>query len=140
MISVSKTFKLNNVIYMAILCYLPDIQVTESESVINLQNILDLTAFRLLCSLPQITYPTLDELTLIYKWGFDGSSGHAAFKQNFKNESFDDTDDSSILTTYNRKFYLPVDENSDRLYSFLIFINQHLNRLEADVGSIKNSI
>lgn len=77
-------------------CYPANTKISEQEAVVDLQETLNLTAFRLLRSLG-MKECLAEEYTLLYKWGFDGSSGHTSFKQNFaKDASFEDC---AILTT-----------------------------------------
>lgn len=68
--------------------------VTETEAKVDLQNLLDLTAFRLTKTLPSELVP--EKCTLYHKWGLDGSSGHSSFKQIFQSEG---ATDASILST-----------------------------------------
>lgn len=77
------------------LCYPQGITITEQEALVELQSLLDHTASRLLLSLSSMEFPS--EVTLLYKWGFDGSSGHNEFKQVFETDSGSDT--SVVITT-----------------------------------------
>lgn len=78
-------------------CYPENILVTEDKAEVSLQALLNHTATRLmflqeevLSSLSkQDTQPQL--LTLISKWGCDGSAGHSEYKQKFAKESQSDS-------------------------------------------------
>lgn len=59
-------------------CYPENIKITESEAEVPLQSILDHTVVKSL-------YPS-NRLSLISKWGFDGSSSHTQYKQSFISE------------------------------------------------------
>ena len=63
----------------------------KSEAVLDLQAVLNLTAFRLLKTLPERVFSSEKNSTLVFKWGFDCSSGHVSYKQRFRA--------STILTT-----------------------------------------
>lgn len=77
-------------------CYPKDINVTESVAEVSLQSLLDHTTTRIL----QIQEPVLEtipgkyqkSLQLISKWGCDGTSGQAQYKQIAQEEGFQDTD------------------------------------------------
>lgn len=74
------------------------IKVTETSGKIKLQALLDITTRRIM--LPLIIDSKYKELTLISKWGFDGASNQANYKQTIQTD--DDTsesqfDDSSIF-------------------------------------------
>lgn len=67
-------------------CYPNNITITEKSAEVQLQSLLDHLAEPVLHTLP----PTcLSNLILTIKWGFDGSSGHSAYKQR-SNEDFND--------------------------------------------------
>lgn len=76
------------------LCYPNDVSISETTAEVPLQSLLDHTATRLLNS--QINVFELrsinpsDEMVLISKWGFDGSSSHTQYKQKFISEFSDD--------------------------------------------------
>lgn len=92
-------------------CYPSDMVVTESKAEIELQSLLDHTASRILESEKSVldSLPVeSDNLTLIGKWGFDGSTGHSEYKQSFANSSLDDS--SLFVTSY---VPLQVVNNSD---------------------------
>jgi hypothetical protein len=81
-------------------CYPPKdaITVTETSAKIKLQALLDITTRRIM--MPIVIDSDCKELTLISKWGFDGASNQANYKQ--KIQSDDETlknqpDDSSIF-------------------------------------------
>lgn len=72
-----------------------NVVISSTEAEIQLQSLLDLTVFRLLEAQKEVfeTY-SFKSLTLISKWGFDGSSGQSEYKMKFD----DDIDcDSSIF-------------------------------------------
>lgn len=73
-------------------CYPTDIDVTESYACVGLQSLLDHTTRRLFEVMSE------DDLTKIsvnskflHKWGCDGSSGHAEYKQSFIEENVSDS-------------------------------------------------
>lgn len=80
-------------------CYPPKeaIKITESSAEIQLQPLLDITAHRILevqkdvleAYIPK-DQPT--ELQFIHKWGIDGSSGQARYKQRFLDQNVNDAD------------------------------------------------
>ncbi|XP_055839998.1 uncharacterized protein LOC129907699 [Episyrphus balteatus] len=76
------------------LCYPNNISVSETKAEVSLQSLLDHTANRLLNSQQNIfelcTVNPSDEIVLISKWGFDGSSSHTQYKQKFISECSDD--------------------------------------------------
>lgn len=78
-------------------CYPAGISVDANEAVavVQLQQLLDHTAARLLLSLE--TNITDEELILYHKWGFDCSSGHSQYKQAFETAVFSDA--SVAITT-----------------------------------------
>lgn len=53
-----------------------------------MQQLLDHTSTRLIFTLDNVNLP--ENITMYFKWGFDGSSGHPEFKQIFDNSSFSD--------------------------------------------------
>ncbi|GBP07812.1 hypothetical protein EVAR_91336_1 [Eumeta japonica] len=60
-------------------------EFTEDSAKANLQDLMDHTAKRLLESLPENEVEILPEkLTLISKWGCDGSSGQSVYKQGYR--------------------------------------------------------
>lgn len=83
-------------------CY-PDsmnCKITETSAEVSLQGLVDHTVKRLLTAIEtSITPPNLlltdTELTLIIKWGCDGSSSHSAYKQRFSNA--EETDSSLFV-------------------------------------------
>lgn len=83
-------------------CYPSNITITESSAEIELQNLLDHTVTRIMESqkdvLSRVSNDSLDSLTLIGKWGFDGSTGHSEYKQNFSDSSLEDG--SLFVTSY----------------------------------------
>ena len=83
-------------------CYpkVETMQISESSAKVSLQGLLDHTIERLVL-LQKNVIDTLDNeeisnLTLITKWGFDGSSGHSSYKQAFHGPG---ASDSSVLIT-----------------------------------------
>lgn len=77
-------------------CYPPDefIHVSESEAVVELEALLNHTFTRLMEFLkPKI----MGNVTVYFKWGMDGSSGHSQFKQAFEDKTLSDV--SVFITT-----------------------------------------
>jgi hypothetical protein len=77
------------------LCYPDDIQVTETEVKIPLQNLMDLTVKRL-CAVQSEVFsiiPDVSEVHLVCKWGCDGSQ-QSRYKQKFSPENENATDDN----------------------------------------------
>lgn len=72
-----------------------DIHITETSAEIPLQTILDKTSESILNS---SAFETKNDLILECKWGFDGSSGHNAYKQKFENE--DASDEFLFVTSF----------------------------------------
>lgn len=83
-------------------CYPPEhsIKVSETSSEISLQSLLNHTVERLLVVqnpvINTLSENELKKLCLYTKWGFDGSSGHSAYKQAFFEA---DASDSSVFIT-----------------------------------------
>jgi hypothetical protein len=83
------------------LCYPNEITVTETIAEVKLQAFHDHTAQRILqCSKDGINGIKKDEtskleLTLMYSWGFDGSSGHSNYNMKFR----DNGSDGSLFAT-----------------------------------------
>ena len=74
----------NELRLMKIQCYPDNVEITESSASVKLEALLHHTAVRLLESLPESTLRIMEsQLTLVLKWGCDGSSGHSAYKQLF---------------------------------------------------------
>lgn len=71
-----------------------DIMVTETRAEIKLQAVLDKTAQRLSLAQREVIVASSSNgdstLTLISKWGCDGSSGHSMYKQKFTNNNESD--------------------------------------------------
>lgn len=69
------------------MCYPNNIAVSETAAYVELQALLNHTAERLCLTLDPVIeslkHEALNELSLISKWGFDGSSGHSSYKQAF---------------------------------------------------------
>lgn len=82
-------------------CYPENIKVTESTAEVELQSLLDHTATRIVDFqkdvLDSIPAESMGNVMLIGKWGFDGSTGHSEYKQNFA--SSDVTSDGSLFVT-----------------------------------------
>lgn len=83
-------------------CYPEDVRVTETTAEVELQSLLNHTAARIIESqrevLSAIPQESMGDVFLIGKWGFDGSTGHSEYKQNFAS-SDDVTDDGSLFVT-----------------------------------------
>jgi len=60
----------------------PKVEVTNTSVKVKLQDLMDHTACRIIESMPEDTVKLLpDNLTLMSKWGCDGSSGQNIYKQ-----------------------------------------------------------
>lgn len=72
--------------------------ITEISAEVQLQQLLNHTAQRILALENKALHegPLLEELELLTKWGFDGSSDHSNYKQKFEDH---DADDSAIFIT-----------------------------------------
>lgn len=70
------------------------IKITEKSAEIKLQPLLDLTAARLLEIQREVleNHPVANNLQFIHKWGIDGSSGQAKYKQSLSEEGISDSD------------------------------------------------
>ena len=77
-------------------CYPDEIIITENSAEIKLQSLLDNTTMRLAKSVKSLDLQNTDKLVLISKWGMDGSSSQAEYKQ--RNEQ-GPSKDSSIFTS-----------------------------------------
>lgn len=77
-------------------CYPTNISVTEKSAEVNLQDLLDHTAKRIIEVqeevLSHVDEDVLSQLILISKWGCDGSSGQSQFKQKASHQNFSDAD------------------------------------------------
>lgn len=82
--------------------YPEQISVSESHAEVELQSLLDNTASCILelqkSVIESITDSSADKLTLVGKWGFDGSTGHSEYKQKFFNNDLEDR--SLFVTSY----------------------------------------
>lgn len=67
---------------------IPPVRVTEISAEVDLKTLMRKTAERI-CELCDVDDKTC-KLSLICKWGMDGSSGHSRYKQTFANESHTD--------------------------------------------------
>lgn len=80
--------------------YPDQITISESHAEVELQSLLNHTATRILELQSDVINEVLDDsvngLTLIGKWGFDGSSGQSEYKQTVQNN---DLDDSHLFVT-----------------------------------------
>lgn len=78
------------------------IKITESSAEVELQKLLDHTASRILASQKEVIDSTSNNqdqnLILLGKWGFDGSSGHSEYKQAFQDPTMQDG--SLFVTSY----------------------------------------
>lgn len=84
-------------------CYPTEINVTESMAEVNLQNLLDHTAKRLCMVqenvlIQELSNDIFPSLEMFHKWGFDGSSNHAMYKQTF-NDNPRESDFDMLLTS-----------------------------------------
>lgn len=81
----------NHVLTAKKLCYPKNMQVTESSFTVSAEDLLQHTVERLLLALPDALFNSLSsQLTLVAKWGCDGSSGHSEYKQKFADDSLSD--------------------------------------------------
>lgn len=73
-------------------CYPQGIITTEKGSKVPLQQLLDHTASRVLKIVTEIfkKYIEEGEYTLVYKWGMDGTSDQARYKQRFLETDLED--------------------------------------------------
>lgn len=74
------------------------IRISDVSAEVTLQDLVNHTASRIVehtCILQeeQLIQPKCSELTLIYKWGCDGSSGHSTYKQQFSSNISGETDE-----------------------------------------------
>lgn len=80
-------------------CYPSKILVTETSGEVSLQSLLDHTVYRILQYqndvIDRFSEDQLKNLTLICKWGCDGSSGHSRYKQKLSEEN--DSDESILF-------------------------------------------
>lgn len=81
-------------------CYPPGINVTETKAEVPLQSLLDHISSRILTVQNDVIRTSCTEnvqnLVLLVKYGFDGSSGQSQYKQKFEDEN---ASDSSMLLT-----------------------------------------
>ena len=63
-------------------------KITGAAAEVSLQALLDHTITRLLSAIENVLASAnlTSELTMFFKWGCDGSSGHSAYKQRFQRE------------------------------------------------------
>ena len=79
-------------------CIPEGLKVTETECTVPLASLLQHTSRRILESKSESELEALDShLTLVAKWGCDGSSGHSKYKQNFGVEGC--SDENLFLTS-----------------------------------------
>lgn len=79
-------------------CYPSEVEITESCATVKLQTLLNHTATRIMQGKSEEDVCAMgSELTLISKWGCDGSSGHSEYKQTFEEENASDA--SMFLTS-----------------------------------------
>lgn len=72
-------------------CLPAGINVTDVESEVPLQSLLDHTVDRIMHAQTDHSFGTdINKLKLISKWGFDGSSSHTQYMQRFVSDSSDD--------------------------------------------------
>lgn len=82
-------------------CYPGKISITEDSAILPLQKLLDHTASRILEMLDEVMniHPPNQKLTLISKWGIDGSSGFHPQKQKFIECNFFDDEHMLVIST-----------------------------------------
>lgn len=76
--------------------------ITETMAEVKLQQLLDHTASRLLINnnnLEECTNEELIDISVTYKWGFDGSTGHSQYKQRYSDGSTLSNDSSIFFTS-----------------------------------------
>lgn len=84
-------------------CYpdLESINITETSAEILLQSLVDHTVTRLSITQNDILRQNIenlsDGLTIIFKWGCDGSSGHSAYKQQFLEDNSQNSDSNLFV-------------------------------------------
>jgi len=95
-------------------CYPSNLTVTEKGAENDLQSLLDHTSTRIVKTLNSEHLEKMDNnITLVYKWGCDGSSGHSEYKQNF---SRDGIKDSNLFLTTLVPLRLRNKDNKDLIY------------------------
>lgn len=141
-------------------CYPPKtaISVTEKTAKIELQALLDITVKRIIMS--NAIDGTYKNMTLISKWGFDGASNQANYKQKHLIESAedDDFDDSSVfmgslipikLVSEDQLVWENDSPNSALWCRPLFFkfikenkfsIIQEKNAIEAEIGNLEETV
>lgn len=71
------------------MCYPKELKITDYSAEITLQSLVDHTVSRIIQAHSQVFQNEISvnnnkSLTAIYKWGCDGSSGHATYRQKFQ--------------------------------------------------------
>lgn len=96
-------------------CYPSDqvTRITEMGFKIDLQALLDITAQRLIETLPIQLNESTTKLRLITKWGFDGASSQSQYKQKFEDPN---GDDSSIFITSLVPIVLHAEDELQNVY------------------------
>lgn len=98
-------------------CYTENLSVSESKAEVELQSLLNHTTSRILESqkeiLDRVPEDSTHNLTLIGKWGFDGSTGQSEYKQSFSDPSC--KDDSSLFVTSYVPLKLVANRPSDSI-------------------------
>lgn len=110
-------------------CYPANIDVSDCCASVPVQNLLDHTVFRLICSLSTDELQKINnkDMVLKCKWGMDGASGQQRFKQNFQNESTSDNSVFSVmmvpleLCVSNQPVWINRQSNSTRLCRVISF-------------------
>lgn len=88
-------------------CFPQNIKVKENLSQVDLQDLLDHTAERILKSKPLSEIRDMpNDLKLISKWGCDGSSGHSEYQQKFTDENTTDKSMFFILVIKKINLYI----------------------------------
>ena len=104
----------NNVWLVKQQCYPPNLKVTERAACVSLRDLVFHTADRLLSSLPESTLNiTETNVSFIVKWGRDGSSGHAQYRQSFSDGT---TSDGSLFMTCIVPLRIHAAANSETVY------------------------
>lgn len=148
----------NHVRHAKAVCVAEGVEITESHSSVPLSSLLEHTARRLLESKSESELEVLHpELTLVAKWGCDGSSNHSIYKQKFAAE--DRSDASMFLSSmvplqiHSRKdrsksYWVNPRSSSTRLCRPIKFqfaketesvIREEVRRVEKEISNLKRT-
>lgn len=141
-------------------CCYPDennITISEIHAEVKLQALVDHTATRLVHLQQEVMEQCLTEIqhgvTLIHKWGCDGSSGHSNYKQKFTEENGTSLNDSSLFAVCIVPLQLQTSSNNNILWNNprpsstrycrpikLIFEKETNEVSKREIGYIENQI